>query len=288
MYVTISSAAAQTWLTVNKDNSADGMGGWYIPFNFGSAFTQIDVIYLAKEMQLKNITLTGLQFVYDTPAATPGSEANVEVNIGSTTQDYIICDPNDGYNVHFVDADFTKVYTGTVAIDGGEVKNCPLVINFTTPYNYSDGNIVVRYQTNVEADHILSGDNEPWWHYCNNYDDGDPQRYRTAIYRGKTSEINPDRVGWNYWTPFTMFAYTTANGMNGVVEPGQNGLDIHQDGTSLVANKTLDSAELIAASGAIVSRTASNHRINVAGLHGAYLLRYTVDGKTSVVKIVIK
>ncbi len=288
VYVTISSAAAQTWLTVNKDNSADGMGGWYIPFNFGSAFTQIDVIYLAKEMQLKNITLTGLQFVYDTPAATPASEANVEVNIGSTTQDYIICDPNDSYNVHFVDADFTKVYTGTVAIDGGEVKNCPLVINFTTPYNYSDGNIVVRYQTNVEADHILSGDNEPWWHYCNNYDDGDPQRYRTAIYRGKTSDINPDRVGWNYWTPFTMFAYTTANGMNGVVEPGQNGLDIHQDGTSLVANKTLDSAELIAASGAIVSRTASNHRINVAGLHGAYLLRYTVDGKTSVVKIVIK
>lgn len=85
-----------------------------------------------------------------------------------------------------------------------------------------------------------------------------------------------------------MFAYTTANGMNGVVEPGKNGLDIHQDGTSLVANKTLDSAELIAASGAIVSRTASNHRINVAGLHGAYLLRYTSGGKTSVVKIVIK
>lgn len=288
VYVTVSDEAAQTWLTVNQDHSATGMGGWYIPFNFGSKYTKIDVIYLAKEMQLKNIRLTGLQFVYDTPQGTPASEANVKVSIGNTAQDYIICDPNDSYNVHFVDADCSEVYSGTFSLDSGAVKSCPLVINFTTPFDYSEGNIVVRYETNMESANLLSGDYQPWYHYCSNYDDGDPQRYRTAIYRGNTSTVNPSKVGWNYWTPYTMFAYTTSSGLQGVMQPVKNGLNLMQNGKALLANKTLEAIEVIATNGATMRKATHTQRLDVAGLHGAYLVRYTLGGTTATVKMIIK
>lgn len=147
---------------------------------------------------------------------------------------------------------------------------------------------MVRYETNMESANLLSGDYQPWYHYCSNYDDGDPQRYRTAIYRGKTSTVNPSKVGWNYWTPYTMFAYTTASGLQGVMQPVKNGLNLMQNGKALLANKTLEAIEVIATNGATMRKANHTQRIDVAGLHGAYLVRYTLGGTTATVKMIIK
>ena len=103
-----------------------------------------------------------------------------------------------------------------------------------------------------------------------------------------TPDIDVNRIGWNYWTPFTMFSYTTTNGLQGVTAPGSNGIDIHQQGSSLVASKLMAEAELYNLNGTLLRKASNATSMNVAGVHGPCLLRFTADGKTATVKIVVK
>ena len=285
IYVTVSGSEAKTWLTVNEDVT----GGWSFPFNLTVPFTQVQVIYLEKEMQLKNIKLTGMQFVYNAPATMPTTTATATVSLAPTTETNFQSWPDDSYNVHFIDADFTTAYEGDVTLES-DVTSSPLIIEFDTPYEYKGGNLIVQYNTELEAQNVLAADEatQPWYHYCDNYNDGDPLRYRTAIFRGMTPDIDVNRIGWNYWTPFTMFSYTTTNGLQGVTAPGSNGIDIHQQGSSLVASKLMAEAELYNLNGTLLRKASNATSMNVAGVHGPCLLRFTADGKTATVKIVVK
>ena len=287
VYVTVSGSEAKTWLTVNEETPE--LGGWFIPFNLSTPFTQIQVIYLEKEMQLKDIKLTGMQFVYNAPATMPTTTATATVSLAPTTENNFQSWPDDSYNVHFIDGDFTTAYEGDVTLQSDVTSN-PLIIEFDTPYEYKGGNLVVQFNTEVETQNVLKAADAtmPWYHYCDNYNDGDPQRYRTAIFRGMTSTVDVNRIGWNYWTPYTMFSYTTTNGLQGVVSPGSNGIDIHQQGCSLVASKLMAEAELYNLNGTLLRKATNTTSMNVAGVHGPCLLRFTADGKTATVKIVVK
>ena len=191
--------------------------------------------------------------------------------------------------MHFIDADFTTAYEGDFTIQSG-VTSSPLIIEFDQPYLYTGGNLIVQYNTDVETQNLLSAADAtmPYYHYCDNYDDGDPLRYRTAIFRGMTPDIDVNRIGWNYWTPYTMFSYTTSDGIHGVINPVKGGIDIRQQGNVLVSNMQLEEAELFSVNGTSLLKAANTSAINVDGVHGPCLLRFTVNGQTSTVKIVIK
>lgn len=283
--VTVSGSEAKTWLTVNEDVT----GGWSFPFNLTVPFTQVQVIYLEKEMQLKNIKLTGMQFVYNAPATMPTTTATATVSLAPTTESYFQSWPDDNWNVHFIDGDFTTAYEGDVTLQS-DVTNSPLIIEFDTPYEYKGGNLIVQYNTELEAQNVLPTDEakQPWYHYSDNYNDGEQLRYRTAIFRGMTPDIDVNRIGWNYWTPYTMFSYTTSDGIHGVINPVKGGIDIRQQGNVLVSNMRLEEAELFSVNGTSLLKAANTSTINVGGVHGPCLLRFTVNGQTSTVKIVIK
>lgn len=283
--VTVSGSEAKTWLTVNEDVT----GGWSFPFNLTVPFTQVQVIYLEKEMQLKDIKLTGMQFVYNAPATMPTTTATATVSLAPTTESYFQSWPDDNWNVHFIDGDFTTAYEGDVTLQS-DVTSSPLIIEFDTPYEYKGGNLIVQYNTELEAQNVLPTDEakQPWYHYSDNYNDGEPLRYRTAIFRGMTPDIDVNRIGWNYWTPFTMFSYTTSDGIHGVINPVKSGIDIRQQGNVLVSNMRLEEAELFSVNGTSLLKAANTSTINVGGVHGPCLLRFTVNGQTSTVKIVIK
>lgn len=285
IYVTVSGSEAKTWLTVNEDVT----GGWSFPFNLTVPFTQVQVIYLEKEMQLKNIKLTGMQFVYNAPATMPTTTATATVSLAPTTESYFQSWPDDNWNVHFIDGDFTTAYEGDVTLQS-DVTNSPLIIEFDTPYEYKGGNLIVQYNTELEAQNVLPTDEakQPWYHYSDNYNDGEQLRYRTAIFRGMTPDIDVNRIGWNYWTPYTMFSYTTSDGIHGVINPVKGGIDIRQQGNVLVSNMRLEEAELFSVNGTSLLKAANTSTINVGGVHGPCLLRFTVNGQTSTVKIVIK
>lgn len=288
IHVKVSGAAAQTWLTVNKDDSGDGnMVGWYLPFNFCNGYTKAEIIYLDKEINLRGINLTGVQFLYNSAATFTGAQGSVKISMANTDQSYIQQD--ESWNVLFVDADFQQVFDGTVSLEAGENTDCPVIVNFDTPFAYNGGNLAVDYETTVAQENILAGNDasSPLWHYCNNYADGDPERYRTFIYRGANSNINITKTGANYWTPFTMFSYTTVDGIQGVIEP-QSGLDIHQQGKELVSNKPFASLQVYTVDGKLVRQTANASRVNVDGLHGAYLVRFALGNEKATVKVVIR
>ena len=103
-----------------------------------------------------------------------------------------------------------------------------------------------------------------------------------------TPDIDVNRIGWNYWTPYTMFSYTTSDGIHGVINPVKGGIDIRQQGNVLVSNMQLEEAELFSVNGTSLLKAANTSAINVGGVHGPCLLRFTVNGQTSTVKIVIK
>ena len=120
LYVTVSGSEAKTWLTVNEETA--GLGGWFIPFNLSTPFTQVQVIYLEKEMQLKNINLTGVQFIYDSPATMPTTTATATISLAPTTESNFQSYPDDNWNVHFIDADFTTAYEGDFTIQSGVTR----------------------------------------------------------------------------------------------------------------------------------------------------------------------
>ena len=73
-----------------------------------------------------------------------------------------------------------------------------------------------------------------------------------------------------------------------MINPVKGGIDIRQQGNVLVSNMQLEEAELFSVNGTSLLKAANTSAINVGGVHGPCLLRCTVNGQTSTVKIVIK
>ncbi len=268
---------------MNKD-ALDEAYGWTLPFNFGDAYTQVQVIYLNKEMQLKDINLTGAQFLYNSPDVTAALTRDVRISIAETDRDYFnIVD----HNVDFIDADYKTVYEGPITIKANKL-NSPVTITFDKPYTYKGGNIVVKYETLFDNNYVTDTQ-QPLWHYADNYDDGDPLYNRSAIWRSETStEVVNSQIGVMYWTPFTMFSYDTANGIGGLVAPTNAAFNLTQQGNTLHFGSKMDQVEIVSTSGAIVRSARATSSLNVEGLHGAYLVRVNVAGKTLTMKYVIK
>ena len=283
LMVTVSPASSAKWLTVNKD-ALDEAYGWTLPFNFGDAYTQVQVIYLNKEMQLKNINLTGAQFLYNSPDVTSALTREVRISIAETDRDYFnIVD----HNVDFIDADYKTVYEGKITVNANKL-NSPVTITFDKPFTYKGGNIVVKYETLFDTDYVTDNQ-QPLWHYADNYDDGDPLYNRSAIWRSETStEVVSSKIGVMYWTPFTMFSYDTANGIGGLVAPTNAAFNLTQQGSTLHFGSKMDQVDLISTSGAVVRSARATSTLNVEGLHGAYLVRVNTAGKTLTMKYVIK
>lgn len=283
LMVTVSPASSAKWLTVNKD-ALDDAYGWTLPFNFGDAYTQVQVIYLSKEMQLKGIDLTGAQFLYNSSYVTSALTRNVRISIAETDRDYFYI---EDHNVSFVDGDYKTVYEGPIEIKANKL-NSPVTITFDKPYTYKGGNIVVKYETLFDNNYVTDNQ-QPLWHYADNYDDGDPLYNRSAIWRSETStDVVSTEIGVMYWTPFTMFSYSESNGIGGLVAPSNAAFNLTQQGNMLYLGSKMDQVEVISASGAVVRSARATSSLNVEGLRGAYLVRVNAGGKTLTMKYVIK
>ncbi len=270
---------------LNKET--ENLTSWFPPFSFNDSYSNIQVIYLDREMQKINVKLTGIQLRYDAKEEGVNYTTPVRISIMNTDKNYFHIDEN--YNVHMLDGDWKTVYEGDITVSGKEnEKNIPLVIPFKTEYEYKGGNIAVRYER-LWNDVTLEESQLPLFHLCSIYSEGDPNYNRTAIFRSKfTQEIDVTKVGINFWTPFTMFSYTDiSSGVENLVSSKED-FRVYQSGSMLNFSKTVDMAQLISISGVVVRSAHQVDCLAVSGLGGVYLLKVENGGKTVTKKVVIK
>ncbi len=287
--VLVAPASDEQWLTVNKNHGLEkDLTGWIMPFSLINNYSQIQVIYLDREMQKPNIELRGIQFHYNGGENLASYTTPVKISIMNTTRDYFKID--DDATVHMMAGDWQTVYEGDITVAGNE-KNTSLIIPFTKKYDYKGGNIVVKYER-LMTDYTQKAKDgyTPAWHYCEIFDEGEPYMNRTAVYRNNFSNVvDSTLVGSSYWTPFTMFSYYDPNsGLEGLISLDPDGFRVYQTGDVLNLTKTFDEVQLISLSGSFVRSAHQVNSISVADLKGVYLLKLNSNGKMRTMKVAIK
>ncbi len=284
--VKVSSEGSDKWVSVNS--ATEGVSGWYFPFNLGQCYSFTQIIYLGKEMQLKDINLTGIQFFYDGAANLVDHTAALRVSIANTNANNFDCIDAENYRIPLLEEDYTMVFDGNIKV-GGKEKNTPLNIKFDTPFMYRGGNIVVQFERTYTEDRLTEKEGYmPLFLYNEIYNEGSPARYRSARYYSNVNDvIDPDQVARHWWVPYTMFSYTTAAGIEGVMA-ADGSLRVYQSGNSLVFSAPFTRAELFTTTGAAVRKAQGGERLSVSGLKGVYLLKATVNGKVQTLKVTIK
>lgn len=284
----IISAAGDDWVTVNTDSPE--VSGWSIPFSLNYCYGLHQVIFLDREMQLKNIELTGMQLRYDGADNLGTYNTPVKIKIMATDRDNFYIDDQYPYNVYMLDGNWTEVYDGSIIVGGTSADtNIPLIIEFDQPYIYRGGNIVVQYERPWNNSPLVSNESYcPKWHYCDIYDDGVPLRYRTADFKSNnTTVVDENLVGVSYWTPFTLFSYKDVHG-SGIISATKNSLNIRQDGNVLNLGQICASVQICTVSGTVIATANKVNSMNVEGLKGVYLLKANVEGNDVVAKITLK
>lgn len=281
--VTVADEGADKFFTVNKSNHY----GWAMPFYFNYNYCQNQCIYLDRELALKDIYLTGVQFMYNNTEDMAMVETDVRISIQPTEMTHFI--PDEQWNVYLVQNDNWKVvYEGPITVDqiANDVK---LNIRFDEDYEYHGGNLLIKYER------IYSPTNQrtegPQWQFCNNGINDEDNR--TAVYKtndvGQVETINDKLTGRSEMTPYTAFSYTEINGIDGVLNMGTPGFSINQVGNEVIFNTLCDKVEVFDAAGALVVSKKQVKQLNVAGFAtGAYVVRAVVDGKPVASKFVIQ
>ena len=287
--VKVSPAGSDKWMTVNKDDAYyDAQGnlinmGEQIPFPFYMNYGMTQCIYLDKELQKKNISITGVQFIYDGRSEKTFTKP-VKIYAQGTEWNSFPWNSQE-IRVDFIDyddPDWMLLYDGKVSFSGNE-KNQRMVINFTEPYQYDGGNICFMYEKLVdeEEDDLPKMAEVCAFHYHDMYEDGEDLRQRTAKYSDKFNEyVIPDKVGTMSWIPFTMFAYNDGS-ESGILGVTADGLNFDLCGGKLTMSQVCDNITVYNMAGQVVAEANNTNTVSLGAAKGVFVIKATA-GKKSV------
>lgn len=269
--VKIAAKDADKWLTLNSDVQS----GWRVPFFLADPYSQCQSLFLEKEMQKKNIEITGLRFLYNGKREAAYTFP-ARIGIKSTTRTDML--DADGLDAMFEDGGFTMVYDGDITIEGKE-QNKELVVNFATPYKYDGGNVCMMFECPIGADYLKNTGEHPEWHMMEITD-----RPHTAYCSGNDSSAD---IWGNTLIPFVSIAYRD-NGSSGIFTVGADASGVTRSGSNLLFADTVDEARLYSVTGTLVASAANTRSLSLEGVaKGIYVLRLANNGKASCKKITV-
>lgn len=271
--VKIAAADADKWLTLNTDTD----DGWRVPFFLLDPYSCCESIYLEKEMQKKNIEITGVRFLYNGNCATPYTFP-VRIGIKPTTRNHMLDEM--GENAEFDDYDmFNIVYDGDVTIAGTQ-QNQELVINFTKPYKYEGGNVCMMFECPIGDNYMKKTNEHPNWHMMRV--SGNPH----TAYTSGTDEFGD--IWGNDLIPFISIAYKD-NGSAGIFTVGDGNKGVTRSGDLLIFNEQVDKAQLYTVTGSLVANAKATNVLSIAGLSkGVYVLKMVKGSAMHSLKVTIE
>lgn len=276
--VEIKAADEDKWITVNTDNSY----GWRLPFFLYDEYSKCQTIFLEKELQKKNITITGVRFVYNNYFDNEFS-FNAKISVKNTELQTL---SNEGskYTGTFEDDNWTKVYDGTLAISGKGADKI-LDVNFTTPFKYEGGNLNFMFECPLGSGLMTSGMTHPEWH-MNELDMN--ATFRNAYYSGKSEAYTNDDIYSNQLMPYMSISYKDGT-ESGIITVTGNELTITTTKDYISLSKTCESVQLLSHAGTAVFRGTDTSRICTSNIPaGVYILNISSNGKSHTYKIAVK
>lgn len=271
--VSVAAADADKWVTLGTDDTY----GWLMPFYLFDRYSQSQSIYLDREMQKKNVAITGLRLTYDGETdATYTFPA--QISMKHTALSSLEREDNKYYGM-FDNSGWTTVYDGDITV-GGKGNGLELDVRFDTPFNYTTGNVAIRFIAK-ERDETIT-ENHPLWHFTETTGD---RRY--SYYRENSAEITADNIFTSEYVPYIMLSYTGGDG-TGIANTALNGVAWTLGGGHLCLTHKADRIALYTAQGSLAAQAANADCLAVGSLpRGVYVLRIANGGGTSAHKIVL-
>ena len=281
--VEVSPSGSANWLSVNKDEAYENeIGDWYnkgysIPFNCGAAYSMVQCIYLDKEITKKDITIIGMQFVYD--GNNEGQfEKEIKVSAMASPKDFF------GWNAEelmvesfdYEDENWNLLYSGMFKF-GGIKKDQKLTIKFDKPYYYKGGNLVFMYEKGWD-DYYFYNNDAPAFHYQNLYNDGEDMRQRTCKFTSDYSDYpDPDKIGTLYYSPFTLLQYKDGD-QTGIMSVTTSGLNFDICNGVLTMSEVCDKIVVCDIDGKVVAQASNSNTLALA--NGVYVIKATAGNKS--------
>ncbi len=271
--VSVAAADADKWVTLGTDDSY----GWTLPFYLFDRYSQSQSIFLDREMQKKNVAITGLRLTYDGISdATYTFPA--QISMKHTALSSLQREDNMYYGV-FDNSGWTTVYDGDITV-GGNGNGLELDVRFDTPFNYTTGNVAIRFIAK-ERDDIIT-ENHPLWHFTETTGD---RRY--SYYRESSSEVTADKIYTSEYVPYLMLSYTGDSG-TGIENTALDGVAWTLGEGQLRLSRKVAHIALYTAEGSLAAQAADADRLAVASLpRGVYVLRVGEGSGTAAQKIVL-
>lgn len=272
--VKIAAADADKWLTLNNDENS----GWLTPFYLDSKFYEGQCIYLEKEMQKKDITVTGMQFLYN-GRNTPSYTFPARIYMKSSKRNDLLQKEGSVKGV-LEPSGWTKVFDGKLTVAGNE-KDTELDVKLDKTFKYEGGNVNIRFVI-PEHDDLLDTQYHPEWHFANVKGNS-----RFAFFRGDTEDVNNDEIYTAEYMPYIRLSYTENS--TSVASVGNDALAVDFDGMEISLSAVADRLEITAVSGATVYTGSRVKSVGTSMLNpGTYIVRAVKDGKASIRKIMVR
>lgn len=252
--VKVNAADADRWIILNTDDNY----GWRMPFWLYDSYARVQSIFYERELQKKDICITGLRFVYDCKLAEPIT-FHARVALRPTDSDNLQA---FGGAAAFDEDDFTTVFDGNLTVQAGTAQE--LVVPLATPYLYKGGNLNVMFET-LMGGNVYNGSAHPEWHFCEPED-----RSRSAYYSGRSE--TPDEVYGSDFTPYMSISYTDAS-----------------DGITNVSATDGASVRLTDLAGHVVYQGYAMPRFDSGQFpRGVYILNLSTNGTEKTTKVVLR
>lgn len=273
--VRIAAADADKWLTLNNDENS----GWLTPFYLDSKYYEGQCLYLEKEMQKKDISITGMQFLYN-GRNTPSYTFPARIYMKHSEMSDLLQKEGSIKGI-FEQNKWTKVFDGELTV-GGNDTDSEFDVKLDKAFDYKGGNVNIRFMIPMH-DQLLDTQYHPEWHFANVKGNS-----RFAFFRSDNDNINNDEIYTADYMPYIRLSYTE-NGTSGVLTPCSETLTIAFDGTEIRFSATAEHADITSASGVTVYTGKDVNSIGTSVLpSGTYIVRAIKDGKTSARKIVVR
>ncbi len=273
--VKVNPAEAARWITLNTDNSY----GWAFPFWMLDPYAKNEFIFLEKEIQKKDIDITGIRLLYD-GYQQEAYTFPAKINVKPTTRSSVLNASGD--KAEFETGDFTEVFNGDVTISGNQ-QGQELVITFDKPFHYTGGNLTMSFET-LAGYNQMSQSGHPTWHFYD-YQEMTDAAPRTAYFRGTSSSVVASNVFGERQMPYLSIAYT-GDGKTGIMPLSANGTGVEICGDRIALTQNCAEARLYDMTGkeAYVGRNVRS--VDISGLSkGVYVLKVKTDGGDMTMKI---
>ena len=275
--VEVKAADEDKWITVNTDNNS----GWRFPFYLYDEYSKCQCLFLEKELQKKDIEITGVRFIYNNyqdEAFTFPAKISIKA-----TDKLSLSSEDSKYLGVFEDGDWQNVFDGNVSIEGNG-NDKVLAISFSKPYIYKGGNLNFMFECPMGSD-IWSSSKHPEWHLAQ-LDMN--ETFRNAYYSGKTQLIPAEEVYANEFMPFMSISYKE-NGGTGILTVTGNKLTIRTSRNAIELSETCDAVRIVSPSGATVFNGTGVNTVNTSNLpDGIYILELTRGNNKAKYKIIIE